>query len=138
MPVLMKFNVIYNMKDSWETYPYEEHEKHTTPDRKNPKYYAVWRDHVGWRATEVTKTQHQTFRKLTDILGHEHMMNKGMNPINVTKVFGKTTIRSMIKKGVFKVHKMRLWLTSEHIPCDDPFIENGLREDGKVSKRGKE
>ena len=132
---MMMFNKIYDMKDSWETYPYEEYEKHTTPDRKTPKYFAVWRDKIGWRAAEVTETQHKVFRKLTDILGHGQMMDKGLNLISATKLFGKTTIRSMIKKGVFAIKSNRLWLTSQRIPCEDEFIENGLREGGKVCRR---
>lgn len=132
---MLLFNPIYNMKDSWETYPYEEHERYTTSDRKIRKYYAVWRDRIGWRCAEVTEVQHEVFRKLTTILGHAHMMDKGMNVLNVTKRFGKPTIRSMIKKGIFRVHETRLWLTSNRLPSDDPFIENGLREDGKVFRR---
>jgi len=135
MKHLLAFNAIYNMKDSWETYPYEEHDKHTTPDRKTPKYFAVWRDHVSWRATEVTQTQHEVFRKLTDVMGHDAMMNKGINLLSATKLFGKNTIRSMIKKGVFTIQSNRLWLTSQRIPCEDEFIENGLREGGKVCRR---
>lgn len=130
-------NKIYDMKESWEAYPHEEHEKYVTPDRQTPRYYAVWNDGHTYNCAEVTEVQHKVFASLTKILGHDHMVNKGMQLVPVVKRFGKTSIKSMIKRGVFYVKNGRLWLTHKYVPHPDEYMNNGLRPGGGV-KNGKE
>lgn len=136
----MSPNELYGMKESWEPYPHEEHEKYVESDipPKSKRWACVWKDRVGYRVIYAsTENQHKAFRTLMEVIGNENMLVTGAPLTTAVKLFKKPVVKGLIKQGICTIKDDRLILTARRPEHKDAFIEQGLRNKEAVSKKGK-